>query len=116
MVIRRDNLHSDDDAGDGGFSKDPTLVHNDIRPCVCGGLRSCTINKKETDTTFLDLDSTLLHKLHEMGEDDITGPPGVNDIRQYLVPREEIGQLVSHAIIVPQWLGQLINTLIYQHI
>jgi hypothetical protein len=77
-----------------GFSKDISIVYNDIRPCGCDSIRTSTINGKPLDATFLNLDSSLLHKLHEMGEDDITGPPGVNDLKQYLVRREEIGKSV----------------------
>ena len=90
MVIKKDDDVTK--ASSDGFSKDHTIVHNDIRPCDCTSISSCTINGKPLDSSFLDLDSSLLHKLHELGEDDITGPPGVNDINQYLIPRESIGQ------------------------
>jgi site-specific DNA-cytosine methylase len=90
------DLHCND-----GFSKDKSIVYNDIRPCECDCTRTSTINGKSLDTTFLHLDSSLLHKLHEMGEDDITGPPGVNDISQYLVRREDIGQ----SMIMIEYLG-----------
>lgn len=78
---------------DDGYSKDISIVYNDIRPCLCASIRSSTINGKSLNSSFLHLDSSMLHKLHEMGEDDITGPPGVNDISQYLVPTEDIGML-----------------------
>lgn len=88
MVIRRDDpcLSSADGADDvdDGFSKDASIVFNNIRPCMCSETSTATINGKSLDTKFLDLDSSMLHKLHELGEDDITGPAGVNDISQYL--------------------------------
>ena len=99
MIIKRDSEpiaagSSPSCDKDDGFSKDISLVYNDIRPCQCTSICSSTINGKPLDTTFLNLDSSQLHKLHEMGEDDITGPPGVNDLSQYLVPTEDIGKLV----------------------
>ena len=94
MVIRKDTTFCTtiNDISNDGFSKDISIVFNDIRPCECTNTHSCVIKGKQLDTTFLHLDSSVLHKLHEMGEDDITGPPGVNDVSQYLIPREDMGQ------------------------
>ena len=79
MVIKRD----DDSESQDGFTKDASVIHYDVRACECSHMRTCNINGAPVDTSYLELDKSALHKLHEMGEDDISGPVDVHDISNY---------------------------------
>lgn len=106
MVIRHDDCGSIDD---DGFTKDSTIVHNDIRFCNCSNIQTCMVNGQSLDTSYLELDKSNLHKLHEMGEDDITGPPGVNDISHYVTDFEDLVSteyrelIVNNDVLRKQW-------------
>jgi hypothetical protein len=83
-----------------GYSKDISIVYNSIRTCNCVSTERSVINSKSLDTSYVNLEavdgsSTSLNKLHELGEDDITGPSSVNDLSHYIVPQHNIGIVMT---------------------
>jgi hypothetical protein len=63
------------------YSQDKSIVNNSIRSC--NHLLTHTVNGKNLDCSYLHIDHDI-SKAHELGEDDITGPSGVNSIAMYL--------------------------------
>lgn len=84
MIIFKDEVLAESKIADCHYSKDSSVVHHDIRQCECNNIHTTTINGNNLDCSYLQLDESSLHKLHELGDDNVTGPPGVNCISMYL--------------------------------
>jgi len=92
------------DGCDGGYTQDMTLIHNDVQECSCPGIKTCTVNGQALDCSYLSIDGPL-HKIHELGEDDITGPAGVNNIGKYISAEnnEDEKLLVKDKVLKARW-------------
>lgn len=121
-----------------GFTKDPTVMHSDIRQCSCNPLashpfsssplpqgsddtRTCprngdtsdssSLHREALDSSYISFGDTPLHKLHELGEDGITGPEGVHSLSQYLaedIDGEEMKELlVPDKVLQKRWSAGL---------
>ncbi|CAM9156034.1 unnamed protein product, partial [Ectocarpus fasciculatus] len=65
------------------FSQDRAVVYDAIESCDCDGVRSRTANGHIMDCSQLAIPGSI-NKVHELGDDDITGPEGANAVSSFL--------------------------------
>jgi hypothetical protein len=89
-----------------GFGSNASLIYDSVRPCACSNINTAQLNGNFLDCSALHIDG-LISKVHELGEDGITGPIGINNISNYLESFEELSKInefiISDAVLHKNW-------------
>lgn len=80
------------------FGQDRDIVFDTIEPCSCPLVNTRIINGHPLDCSLLPIPGSI-NKVHELGEDDITGPKGVNSVNQFL--EEMIDSNLENLLTIP---------------
>lgn len=65
------------------FTQDRSIVHHSIPKCLCETINSISVNGCLRDCSPMVIEGSVA-KIHEQGEDDITGQEGVNNVAGFL--------------------------------
>ncbi len=68
-----------------GFSNEADTVYDTVEPCPCELVKTVVVNGHQLSCGPLSIAGSI-GKVHELGEDDITGPEGINSVLQYTEP------------------------------